>query len=170
VGENILAVEVHQQSSASTDVSFDLELSTINRPGARATVTVVNDDFDLDGMSDTWERANGFNYGSAADATLDTDGDGMINKLEFLALTDPRNITSVLDSGTPTLTGGNLCLQFSGLSVARRYQLESSAGLTLWGAVGAPFVPTGASTVINVPFNPAVPKLFYRLRTDYVFP
>jgi Bacterial Ig domain len=169
-GENTIAVEVHQASSASSDVSFDFELSTILVPGARATVTVLNDDFDLDGMSDTWERANGFNYGSAADAVQDTDFDGVINRLEFLALTNPRSITSVLASGTPTRAGGNLVLTFSGLNSGRSYQLESSTNLADWPAVGVPFVPSGASTVINVPFVPTVPKKVYRLRVNYSFP
>ena len=135
VGENTIAVEVHQATSGSSDVSFNFELSTFVRPGSRAMVTILNDDFDLDGMSDTWERANGLNYGSAADATQDIDSDGVINRLEFLALTDPRNIASLLDSGTPNLSAGNtLSLTFSGLSTLRSYQLDSSPNLTLWGA------------------------------------
>ncbi|HEX5221646.1 MAG TPA: DUF1800 family protein [Verrucomicrobiae bacterium] len=47
-------------------------------------------DSDKDGMPDVWEDANLFNKLSAADATLDADGDGLNNRDEFLAGTNPR--------------------------------------------------------------------------------
>jgi uncharacterized protein (DUF1800 family) len=48
-------------------------------------------DTDKDGMPDVWEDANSFNKLSAADATLDADGDGLNNRDEFLVGTNPRN-------------------------------------------------------------------------------
>lgn len=47
-------------------------------------------DSDKDGMPDVWEDTRGFNKLSAADATLDADGDGLNNREEFLAGTNPR--------------------------------------------------------------------------------
>lgn len=47
-------------------------------------------DTDKDGMPDTWENANSFNKFSAADAALDVDGDGLNNRDEYLAGTNPR--------------------------------------------------------------------------------
>lgn len=47
-------------------------------------------DSDKDGMPDAWEDANLFNKFSAADATQDADGDGLNNRDEFLAGTNPR--------------------------------------------------------------------------------
>ena len=49
-------------------------------------------DSDKDGMPDAWEDANGFNKFNAADATQDADGDGLNNRDEFLAGTNPRNV------------------------------------------------------------------------------
>ncbi len=47
-------------------------------------------DSDKDGMPDWWEDLYGFNKFSAADATQDADGDGLNNRDEFLAGTNPR--------------------------------------------------------------------------------
>jgi uncharacterized protein (DUF1800 family) len=51
-------------------------------------------DSDNDGMPDGWEDANLFNKLSAADATLDADSDGLNNRDEFLAGTNPRDADS----------------------------------------------------------------------------
>jgi uncharacterized protein (DUF1800 family) len=48
-------------------------------------------DSDKDGMPDVWEDLHGFNKFAAADATLDADGDGLNNRDEFLAGTNPHN-------------------------------------------------------------------------------
>jgi len=47
-------------------------------------------DSDKDGMPDIWEAGNLFNNLSAADATQDADSDGLNNRDEFLAGTNPR--------------------------------------------------------------------------------
>ncbi len=49
-------------------------------------------DSDHDGMPDAWEDAYGFNKFNPADATQDADGDGLNNREEFLAGTNPRNV------------------------------------------------------------------------------
>jgi uncharacterized protein (DUF1800 family) len=47
-------------------------------------------DSDKDGMPDAWEDANLFNKLAAIDATQDADSDGLNNRDEFLAGTNPR--------------------------------------------------------------------------------
>jgi uncharacterized protein (DUF1800 family) len=67
-------------------------------------------DSDKDGMPDVWEDAHGFNKFSAADATQDADGDGVNNRDEYLAGTDPRNPDSDYDGipdGLELLYGSN---------------------------------------------------------------
>jgi hypothetical protein len=48
-------------------------------------------DTDGDGMLDAWEIDHGLNPNDAADAAQDLDGDGLTNRQEFFAGTDPRN-------------------------------------------------------------------------------
>jgi hypothetical protein len=68
-------------------------------------------DADGDGAPDDWEIANGFNSTNSADGLLDTDGDGMTNRDEFQAGTDPRNSNSVLRASISTTNG--ITLQFT---------------------------------------------------------
>ncbi|HTD86544.1 MAG TPA: lamin tail domain-containing protein [Candidatus Binatia bacterium] len=53
-------------------------------------------DTDHDRLPDAWELANGFNANDASDANVDTDGDGLSNRQEYLAGTDPRDSNSFL--------------------------------------------------------------------------
>jgi hypothetical protein len=94
----------------------------VNWKGAAPTAGRANvggstyGDFDRDGMPDTWEQANGFNGVSAADANLDSDGDGHTNYEEFLDGTDPRSAASAISGpqitsqpqGQTTLPGSNV--------------------------------------------------------------
>jgi hypothetical protein len=48
-------------------------------------------DADLDGMSDVWETVNGFQPSDPSDAAGDADMDGLSNRGEFEADSDPRN-------------------------------------------------------------------------------
>ncbi len=168
-GENVLAVEVHQVGVTSSDVSFDFELAGDTVPGARVSINVLNDDADLDGMSDTWERANGFNYLSAADAATDADSDGRSNRDEFLAGTNPNNPTQYLRATSVTRVGPDLVLGFTGTLAGRIYQLESSPNLMAWTAIGAPIPATGPTLTLATPLAGDT-RRFHRLRVLYTFP
>lgn len=61
---------------------------------------VADTDDDNDGMPDLWENQYGLNSLSAADASLDLDGDALSNLDEFLAGTDPSDHS---DPGNPFL-------------------------------------------------------------------
>ena len=168
-GDNQVAVEVHQSSATSSDVSFDFELVADEVPGAQVSINVLNDDVDLDDISDTWERGHGLNYLLAADATLDADGDGRTNRQEFLAGTDPLLTSEYLRAVGASRSGNTLTLNFAGTVSGRSYQLESTTTLDSWGNVGAPFTASGASTSLTTPFVGG-PRVYHRLRALFAFP
>lgn len=70
-----------------------------------AQVSLFSGDSDTDGMPDWFEHFWGLNRFDAADATLDTDGDGRSNRDEFLAESYPKAGTVIRNNGQPlTLT------------------------------------------------------------------
>ena len=60
-----------------------------------ASLTVLTD-FDADGLADVWESQYGFSTNNPSDGLLDPDGDGMSNRAEYLAGTDPTDGSSCL--------------------------------------------------------------------------
>ena len=111
-------------------------------------------DSDGDGMDDDWEMAGFGNL--SRDGTGDFDGDGVSDKLEFLAGTDPTNGGSVLRVLKITrLVGGGTTLIWSAVP-GRNYRVEFKAGLadagwtdlpgpvTLNGSTGSAFDATAS--------------------------
>ena len=57
---------------------------------------IILPDVDGDGIPDLWETTYSFDPDNSADAGLDTDGDSMSNRAEYIAGTNPRDSTSYL--------------------------------------------------------------------------
>ena len=94
--------------------NFTVRANPVNAAGNVNSTTVnliVLRDFDGDGIADTWETNYfGFNTNNPADGPLDFDGDGMINRDEYVAGTNPTNALSLLKL-VQTATNANT-LQF----------------------------------------------------------
>jgi hypothetical protein len=73
--------------------------STAGILSSNAVLTVLIDT-DGDHVPDEWESAYNFSTNNAGDATIDTDGDTMINLEEYIAGTDPRDNQSYLKVDT----------------------------------------------------------------------
>jgi hypothetical protein len=115
-------------------------------------------------MPDSWEQANGLQHDFAGDATLDADNDGMRNRDEYVAGTDPQNSGSYLKVEQLTV-GGTVTIEFSAMA-GKTYsvQYKNDLGAIDWTRllnVGAR--PTNSVQVITDP-APA-PNRFYRLVT-----
>jgi hypothetical protein len=85
----------------------------------------LNADTEGDGMSDSWEVANGLNPNDPADANTDLDGDGLTNIEEFRIGTSPKNV----DSDSNGICDGPLVP--SGVATKTRYRslAPSNSGL-----------------------------------------
>ena len=145
-GTNVLAVEVHQASSQSSDIAFDLRLSAIVSASLGTALIAVEPptftDRDTDGMDDNWENDNGLTVG-VDDADNDADGDHRGNLSEFIAGTDPQDATSLLQLLAVTASSnGNYDVTFTSVA-GRAYRLQVSSDLLNWtdlpeaNAVGA---------------------------------
>jgi len=96
------APTVHDGSATWTDYDGNTNVASMivhqgvrmffsTNPLANLTNFAAFKDSDKDGMPDVWEDANGLNKFSAADATGNPDNDGLVNRDEFLAGTNPNN-------------------------------------------------------------------------------
>jgi hypothetical protein len=95
---------------------------------------------------------------------LDTDGDGMINRDEFTAGTDPNNPLSYLSVDQFRVVGTNQVFQFSAVS-NRTYQVQGSddLGTNAWITVQSVSSATTNRTISVTNSAPGVPSRFYRI-------
>ena len=105
-------------------------------------------DRDHDGISDVWSAF----HPSAVPPEADSDGDGVSNRAESFAGTDPASTTSRFAS-TPQLDAtGNLVLRWPGV-IGKHYRIESSADLRTWTQQPDEFI--GDGTALNAIVRPA---------------
>ena len=94
-----------------------------------------NSDRDGDEMPDEWEIAKGLDPDSAADATLDLDGDRRSNLYEYRSDTDPGDPTSFLQFSFARHDGAVFTLEFNARP-GIRYTIEGSSDLFNWSERG----------------------------------
>ncbi len=124
-------------------------------------------DSDSDGMPNSWETGNGLSNGNAADAALDSDGDGIGNYAEYLSGTNPRDNRSYLVVDSDTAVNRVHCLRFR-VAANRSYSVlyRNSPTVGQWLKLAdieaqpdpVPFVVTDAMPTGNA-------MRFYRLVT-----
>ena len=101
-------------------------------PGATTTFNIrVMADSDRDGIPDLVEQELGLDTNNVADASGDLDNDGMSNRAEFLAGTDPTNSLSYLKI-EENISAGAAAVQFAAIS-NRTYSVQYT------DALGAPW-------------------------------
>ena len=110
-----------------------------------------------------WLQSRGLTGDPAAAELADSDGDGQPNWEEYLAGTDPTNALSVLRLQASLPAEGAVRLSFTA-GLARRFQVESSADLRHWSAVGAPVLGEGQDVWVLDDQPRAGSQRFYHVR------
>jgi hypothetical protein len=140
-----------------------IDLSTLQ------AASIYTADDDVDGIADAWEREN-FTSLIAANVLTDADGDGISDKDEYLADTNPNDSNSrlrIIDHLVqffPNEGYNNWDVSFTS-SPRRLYRIETSTdlGATLWQNVGGLIQGfPGASTSAGISVQPE-PKNFLRV-------
>jgi hypothetical protein len=134
---------------------------TIATPPALTVPTST--DANANGLPDAFEQA--FNL---TDPLADPDQDGYTNLDEFLGGGDPH-IFGYLKNLPPKISGELVATRFG--KVFRLEwpladdvsELEFSTTLGTWDPVTIPPTPAGNKNRVDVPFNPATPRQFFRL-------
>ena len=146
--------------------NWNVVVTNASRPtgflSSTAILTILADT-NANGLPDTWEAAHGFDAENPALPDADPDGDGLSNREEYLAGTDPRDAASCLQVETPLLLGG-AWIPFQAVS-NRTYSLfyaNSLAGGGPWTKLAD--VPARASNRVEFIGDPGwTTNRFYRV-------
>lgn len=148
----------HAYSSNIGWIALKTTLSTL------ATVTISRPDSDSDGIPDPWERLF-FGNLTRATTTTDKDGDGVIDRLEYFAGTDPADGASLLkitaQSYNPALTQATLTWT---IVPTRNYRVEHDSDLLgIWTDATGSFTPAAGATVTRTVNFTTSPRKFFRI-------
>ncbi len=136
--------------------------------GQLTTASMACPDTDFDGMADHWERSS-FGDLSTANAITDTDADGVLDKNEYAAGTNPNNAASYLKiiSQIYSTDYTQLTLEFT-TTPSRLYRIEYADDLGLapvgtWtdSSLGT-FTPDAGNTTTKLISFPTDAKKFFR--------
>lgn len=115
-------------------------------------------DSDGDGVPDYWETGFSFATNNPADGAADAGGEGVSNRDEYQAGTDPRNAASFLHitAAGPTSVTWQAARGFA-------YRLDTAASPTNWPVTGT--ISTAAQDIATLPVPTTNSVSFFRIAT-----
>jgi hypothetical protein len=144
---------VSQLAPASTyafEVAFRLRDGQLSPRSPQVSGTTWGEDMNADGIPDDWQAKYwGPNPNNWPSPTADSDGDGISNRLEFLAGTNPTDAASALRTGFamtpqgPRLTWNTVPGQI--------YQVEQTSDFSTWTPFGGLRFAPGTADSVSVP-------------------
>jgi len=121
-----------------------------------------NDDTDSDNLSDSWEKSIWGDITAVNDPNGDYDNDGLTNKQEFFAETDPSDESSFLGVLNILPQQPGALLRWSSVK-GKRYRVSYSDDLQRWYLLGTPVTAEGETADLSAPGAPSLKGRFYRV-------
>jgi len=147
-------------STHSIQVSYVLSDGRRSPLSPAATGSTWGEDENADGLPDDWQSQYfGADPESWPVVGADTDGDGVSDRNEFLAGTDPKNAASALHVALVSTPQGAL-LSWNSRPGAI-YQVQWSVDLRDWNNLGAPRL--SAATSDSIPAGESPASSYYRV-------
>src|SRR4030095_2947564 len=131
-------------------------------PSLNATI-ITAPDADGDRIPDSWETQYGLNPAGAADASLDSDGDGLTNRQEYEAGTDPTDNSSYLKVDLSPAHGAAV-ISFGAVS-NKTYSIQYTDGLGSGWLKLTDVIARSVNRVEMITNSPASGGRFYRAVT-----
>ena len=166
--ENTGAPKVDLQTGIITGYVWSANCGWISLSNAVAYVQTdsiaAGFDSNNDGIADAWELLN---FGSLnVDPNADADNDGMSNRQEYLAGTDPNNAQDVLQITMASFghDGTTVSLTWSSVPARQYYIQETSDLATPWTDSGLGLISPDGATTTRTFNDTAAPSRFYRVQ------
>jgi hypothetical protein len=155
-------------SNVQASAGYTAQVTNIFGPpgvlSARANLTVLAD-ADHDGLPDVFEDAYQFDRNNPADATLDSDGDGLSNAQEYTAGTDPQDALNRLRLDRIGADNEGALLEFAAKS-NKTYSLQFRELLGTGGWMALTNLPARSTNALErVTDGVRSSRRFYRLVT-----
>jgi hypothetical protein len=162
VSESILQEGVNTISVVPAEGESLMKITSVRLTSEQATDAVLDADRDLDGMSDAWEIAYGFEPADPSDGALDSDSDGFDNAAEYQSGTNPFDSQSYLSIAGSMEAETGYKISFNSVS-NRMYTVESTVDLQAgWSDMTNGLV--GNSDLIEIIDHVLISNQFYRLK------